>query len=147
MNLDSLRNAAHETADFLARALSPLLWTGQSPENLAGLVVAGLAGMAAAIALALAVMLYFRTGHRSPREMVRHAIATAIGLALLAFAAHDIGNVALAYLGKNTARPATEFELRWRMTTERARTIAAEMERLSRPASEAHRASPEAHRG
>jgi hypothetical protein len=85
MNLDPLRNAAADVAYFLSSALSASLWMDQNQESLADLLIAALAGIASAIAVALALTLYFRTGYRSPRDMVRHDLATAIGLALLAF--------------------------------------------------------------
>jgi hypothetical protein len=78
--------------------------------------------------VALMLVLYFQTGYRSYRDMIRHGLAAAIGLALMAFAISDMSNAALAYLVKTSAQPATEFELRWK-TTERTRTLAAEMDR------------------
>jgi hypothetical protein len=148
MSLAPLQNAASEVTDFLSRALATLatsipemaeLWADQSVESTADLLVAALAGIAAAIAVALALTLYFRT-YRSVSEMFRHGLAAAIALGLLAFVAYDIRHAAAAHLGKTTARPAGEFEQQWQKTTERARTLAAEMDRHIR-------VSPETHQG
>jgi hypothetical protein len=68
--------------------------------------------MAAALAVALAMTVYFRLGYRSWRDVVRHGLATLAALALFAFAAYDMRHAALAYLGLNPSKPAVEFEIR-----------------------------------
>ena len=69
-------------------------------------------GVAAALAVAIVLTVYFRSGHRSSRDMLRHGLAAAVVLALLAFVAYDMRHAALAYLGINPAKPAVEFEIR-----------------------------------
>lgn len=76
------------------------------------LVMSGVAGAAAALAVALALVIYFHASYRTPREVVKHAIAALLALALAAFVAYDMRHAALAYLGLNPSRPAIEFEIR-----------------------------------
>jgi hypothetical protein len=42
------------------------------PNGAFGLLLSGLAGVAAAMAVAVALTVYFRTGYRSAREIIRH---------------------------------------------------------------------------
>jgi hypothetical protein len=77
-----------------------------------GTVMAGLAGVATALAVAIMLSVYFRSGYRSARDVVKHGLAAAAVLALLAFVAYDMRHAALAYLGINPAKPAVEFEIR-----------------------------------
>jgi hypothetical protein len=76
------------------------------------MVMSGLAGVAAALAVAILLSVYFRTGDRAPRDAVKHGFAAAVVLGLLAFVAYDMRQAALAYLGIDTARPAIEFDIR-----------------------------------
>jgi hypothetical protein len=84
----------------------------ESANSLTGLLASGLAGTAAAIAVAIVLTLYFRGQYRSPRDTARHAAATAVALGLLAFAGYDLRHSAFDYLGINSAKPAVEFEIR-----------------------------------
>ena len=77
-----------------------------------GMVISVLAGVAAALAVAILLSIYFRRGYRSPREIVRHGLAATFVAALLAFVVYDMGHAALAYLGINPAKPAIEFKIR-----------------------------------
>ena len=77
-----------------------------------GLLMSALAGIAAALAVAILLTVYFRTGYRSLRDIVRHGLAAALALGLLAFAVYDMRHAALAYLGINPTKPAVEFEIR-----------------------------------
>ena len=77
-----------------------------------GLVMSALSGVAAALAVAIVFSVYYRSGYRSPRDLVKHGIATTLMLALVAFVAYDLRHAALAYLGINPAKPAVEFEIR-----------------------------------
>ena len=77
-----------------------------------GLVMSALSGVAAALAVAIVFSVYYRSGYRSPRGLVKHGIATTLMLALVAFVAYDLRHAALAYLGINPAKPAVEFEIR-----------------------------------
>jgi high-affinity Fe2+/Pb2+ permease len=85
---------------------------GDGPDGGLGLVMSGLAGVAAALAVALVLAVYFRTGYRSARDVVRHALAATAVLGLLAFVAYDVGHAALAYLGINPSKPEAGFEIR-----------------------------------
>jgi len=77
-----------------------------------GMVISALAGVAAALAVAILLLIYFRRGYRSPREIVRHGLAATLVAALVAFVVYDMGHTALAYLGINPAKPAIEFKIR-----------------------------------
>jgi hypothetical protein len=77
-----------------------------------GLVMSALAGVAAALAVAILFSIYFRSGYRSPRDLVKHGLAVTLVLALIAFVVYDMRHAALAYLGINPAKPAVEFEIR-----------------------------------
>jgi hypothetical protein len=76
------------------------------------------AGGAAAVVVALATVIYLRGGGRSPVDILRHGVAAAIiVLGLLALAASDLRNAALAYLGLNLSAPAIEYEMQLPKTT------------------------------
>lgn len=87
------------------------LWT-ESTDGQLGIWMSALSGIAAALAVALAMTVYFRLGYRSWRDVVRHGLATLAALALFAFAAYDMRHAASAYLGLNPSKPAVEFEIR-----------------------------------
>ena len=82
------------------------------PGRRAGHADVGLAGVAAALAVAIVLIVYFRSGHRSSRDILRHGLAATVVLALLAFVAYDMRHAAQAYLGIDPAKPAVEFEIR-----------------------------------
>lgn len=69
------------------------LWT-ESADGQLGIWMSALSGIAAALAVALAMTVYFRLGY------------------LFAFAAYDMRHAASAYLGLNPSEPAVEFEIR-----------------------------------
>jgi hypothetical protein len=77
-----------------------------------GLVLSGLAGAATALAVTLALTVYFHTGHRTARETMRDGIAAIVALTLVAFVAYDMRDAAFAYLGLNPSKPTIEFEIR-----------------------------------
>jgi hypothetical protein len=93
------------------------LFPGEGVDSAFDLLMSGLAGVAAAVAVAIALTVYFQIRYRSARELVRHGLAATLVLGLLAFAAYDMRNAALAYLGINPAKPAAEFEIRLPKTT------------------------------
>jgi hypothetical protein len=134
MNLDSLRNAATEITSLFPAGI----WPDLAADDGTGLLMPALAGMAAAVAVALALAVYFRTGRRNFRDMIRHGLGVAIALGLLAFAAYDIRNAAHADLAKTSLWSATEFELHWQKATARARALATEMDRHTRSLPAAH---------
>jgi hypothetical protein len=122
MNLTSpiLKSAVH-AADLPGDSVTSLLkmladgtglFADDSPDGALGMLMSGLAGVAAALAVAIMLTVYFRSGYRSAREMFRHGLAAVLVLGLLAFVAYDMRHAALAYLGINPAKPAVEFEIR-----------------------------------
>jgi hypothetical protein len=88
------------------------LLTDDSPDGGLGMLTSGLAGIAAALAVAIMLTVYFRSRYRSVRDIVRHGAAAALVFGLLAFAIYDMRHAALAYLGINPTKPAVEFEIR-----------------------------------
>jgi hypothetical protein len=88
------------------------LLADDSPDGWLGMLMSGLSGVAAALAVAIVLTVYFRSGYRSARDIVRHCLAAAAVLGLLAFVVYDMRHAALAYLGINPAKPAVEFEIR-----------------------------------
>jgi hypothetical protein len=114
----ALFTGAGQIADLPGDAITSLVskignLTGLfNDDNSLGLVMSGLAGVAAAIAVALALMVYFYTGHRTTRDLVKHGIAATVAWALVAFVAYDMRHAAFAYLGLNPSTPAIEFEIR-----------------------------------
>lgn len=84
----------------------------ESADGRLGILMSALAGIAAALAVALAMTVYFRLSYRSWRDVVRHGLATLAAVVLFAFAAYDMRHAALAYLGLNPSKPAVEFEIR-----------------------------------
>jgi len=77
-----------------------------------GLWMSVLAGVATAVAVAIVLCMYFRTGHRSGRDFVRHGLAVGVALGLFAFVASDMRHAAMAYLGINPSKTMIEFEIR-----------------------------------
>jgi hypothetical protein len=88
------------------------LLADDSPDGWLGMLMSGLAGVAAALAVAIVLTVYFRSGYRSARDIVRHGLAAAAVLGILAFVVYDMRHAALAYLGINPTEPAVEFEIR-----------------------------------
>jgi hypothetical protein len=103
---DSVTAFLREIADYTG------LLTDDSPDGWLGMLTSGLAGVAAALAVAIMLTVYFRSGYRSGRDIVRHGLATALVFGLLAFVVYDVQHAALAYLGINAAKPAVEFQIR-----------------------------------
>src|ERR1700682_6509162 len=88
------------------------LFADDSPDGWLGMLMSGLSGVAAGLAVAISLTVYFRSGHPRIGDIVRHGLAAAVVLGLLAFVASDMRHAALAYLGINPAKPAIEFEIR-----------------------------------
>ena len=139
MNLDPISTAAAQMASLFRQVLHSMpdagIWPNQGAD---GLLMPAPAGVAAAITVALMLAIYFQTGYRSYRDMIRHGLTAALGLSLLAFVIYDMRNAALAHIARAQFRPAAEFELQWQKTTARAKTLAAEMDNLTRSLSGAH---------
>ena len=114
MNLTSpvLKGATH-TAEAPGSAVASLFkMADDTPDGVLGMLMSGLAGVAAALAVAIVLTVYFRSGYRSSRDVLKHGLAATAVLALLAFVAYDMRHAAQAYLGINPAKPAVEFEIR-----------------------------------
>jgi hypothetical protein len=86
------------------------LFAGDNPDDALGMLMSALAGIAAALAVAIMLAVYFRSGYRTGRDMVRHGVAAAVVLGLLAFVAYDMHHAALDYLGISPSKPEVEFE-------------------------------------
>jgi len=84
----------------------------ESADGRLGILMSALSGIAAALAVALAMTVYFRMSYRTWRDVVRHGLATLAALVLFGFAAYDMRHAALAYLGLTPSKPAVEFEIR-----------------------------------
>ena len=87
------------------------LWT-ETADGQLGIWMSALSGVAAALAVALALTVYFRLSYRTWRDVVRHGLTVLAAVALFAFVAYDTRHAALAYLGLNPSKPAVEFEIR-----------------------------------
>jgi hypothetical protein len=85
---------------------------GSGADGELGIVMSGLAGAAAAVAVGIALTVYFHNSHRTVRDLARYGFAVAIALALAAFVISDMRHAAYAYLGLNSSKPAVEFEIR-----------------------------------
>jgi hypothetical protein len=134
MNFDPISAAVAQMTSLFHQMLQSMpdnsgIWPDQSADDGSGLLMPALAGVAAAVTLALMLAIYFQTGYRGYRDMIRHGLTAALGLSLLAFVIYDMRNAALAHIARAQLRPAAQFELQWQTTTERARALAAEMDR------------------
>lgn len=109
--------AAELSGDSVASLLKMIgdgtgLFADDGPDGALGMLMSGLSGVAAALAVAIVLAVYFRSGYRSVRDVVRHGLAAVVVLGLLAFVAYDMRHAALAFLGLNPTKPAVEFEIR-----------------------------------
>jgi hypothetical protein len=87
------------------------LFAGDNPSGTPGMLMSALAGIAAALAVAIMLAVYFRSGYRTGRDMLRHGVAAAVVLGLLAFVADDMHHAAPDYLGISPSKPEVEFEV------------------------------------
>jgi hypothetical protein len=115
--LKGMASAAELPGDSVASFLKMIgdstgLFADDGPDGALGMLMSGLAGVAAALAVAIVLSVYFRSGYRSRRDVLKHGLAATLALALLAFVVSDMRHAALAYLGINPAKPAVEFEIR-----------------------------------
>jgi hypothetical protein len=97
---------------FLHPAGSLITLLNDGADGKAGLVTSALAGAAAALAVALLLIVYLRSGYRSTRDLIKHGFAAILALGLLTFVAYDMRHAAFAYLGINPSKPMVEFEIR-----------------------------------
>lgn len=102
-------DSAAQAAEALGTILAPLLdmigpgggWVGDASDGGLGMVMSGLAGVAAALLVAILLSIYFRSGYRSTSDIVKHGVATALLLGLLGFAVYDMRNDVREYFGLN----------------------------------------------
>src|ERR1700709_2192863 len=91
--LASAVRVAELPADSVASLLKAVgFGTGlfdDSPDGGLGVIMSALAGVAAALAVAIALSIYFRSGYRSRRDLVKHGLAASAVLVLLAFVISD----------------------------------------------------------
>jgi len=121
MNITSpLLSGAARAADVPGDSVTSLLrmigagtgWFDDSVDGGLGIAMSALAGVAAALAVAIVLSVYFRSGYRSPRDLFKHGLAASLVVGLVAFVIYDMRHAALAYLGINPTKPAVEFEIR-----------------------------------
>jgi hypothetical protein len=121
MNITSpLLAGAARVADVPGDSVTSLLrligagtgWFDDSVDGGLGVVMSALAGVATALAVAIVLSVYFRSGYRSPRDLLKHGLAATLVIGLVAFVVYDVRHAASAYLGINPAKPAVEFEIR-----------------------------------
>jgi len=116
MNITSpIQTGAANAAELPGGSVTSFLRTfgfSDSPDGGLGIIMSALAGIAAALAVAIVISVYFRSGCRSRQDLLKHGLAASAVLVLLAFAISDMRQAALAYLGLNPAKPAVEFEIR-----------------------------------
>ena len=74
------------------------------------MIMSALAGVAAALAVAILLSVYFRNGYRSRRDLLKLGLAASAVFVLLAFVISDMRNAALAYLGLNPANPRSSLK-------------------------------------
>jgi hypothetical protein len=114
MNLTSpiLKGAAH-AAELPGDSVSSFvrmvadntgLFADDSPDGALGMVMSGLSGVAAALAVAITLTLYFRTGYSNAREIVRHGLAATVVLGLVAFVAYDMRHSLISALTRQNPR-------------------------------------------
>ena len=116
MNITSpLLTGAGHAAQLPGDSMTSLLRTigfSDGPDGGLGIAMSALSGVAAALAVAIMLSVYFRTGHRSRSDVLKHGLAASAVLVLVAFVVADMRQAAQAYLGLNPAKPAVEFEIR-----------------------------------
>jgi hypothetical protein len=121
MNITSpLLTGAARVADVPGDSVTSLLrvigagtgWFDDRADGGLGMVMSALAGVAAALAVAIVLSAYFRSGYRSPRDLFKHGVAASLVVGLVAFVVYDMRHAALTYLGINPTKPAVEFEIR-----------------------------------
>lgn len=116
MNITSpILTGAARAAELPGDSMSSLLRAAgftDGPDGGLGVIMSALAGIAAALAVAIVLSVYFRSGRRSRGDLFKHGLAASAAFVLLAFVISDMRHAALAYLGLNPSKPAVEFEIR-----------------------------------
>lgn len=121
MNITSpLMAGAVRAADAPGDSMTSLLrmisagtgWFDDGVDGGLGVIMSSLAGVAAALAVAIALSVYFHRGDRTPLQIFKHGVAATLVIGLVSFVVYDMRHAALAYLGINPAKPSVEFEIR-----------------------------------
>ena len=94
MNITSpILTGAGRAAELPGDSLTSFLahWGRRQPRMAASAsIMSALAGIAAALAVAIVLSVYFRSGYRSRRDLVKHGLAASAVLVLLAFVISDM---------------------------------------------------------
>src|SRR4029453_15158070 len=101
MNITSpILTGAANAAELPGSSVSSFLRAFGAGSGL-GIIMSALAGIAAALAVAIMLSVYFRSGYRSRHDLVKHGLAASAVLVLLAFVFSDMRTAALAHLALN----------------------------------------------
>jgi hypothetical protein len=102
-----------DSVAFLLRVSDSTGFAGDDiPDGWLGMLRSALAGIAAALAIAIMLTVFLRMEERSRRQMIGQGLAAMCALGLLAFVVNDMRHATEAYLGFNPSKPAVEFEIR-----------------------------------
>jgi hypothetical protein len=102
-----------DSVAFLLRVSDSAGFAGDDiPDGWLGMLRSALAGLAAALAIAIMLTVFLRMEGPGRRHLVRHGLAATLALGLFVFVANDMRHAAEAYLGFNPTKPAVEFEIR-----------------------------------
>ena len=102
-----------DSVAFLLRVSDSAGFAGDDiPDGWLGMLRSALAGLAAALAIAIMLTVFLRMEERGRRHLVRNGLAATLALGLLGFVANDMRHATEAYLGFNPTKPAVEFEIR-----------------------------------
>lgn len=102
-----------DSVAFLLRVSDSTGFAGDDiPDGWLGMLRSALAGLAAALAIAIMLTVFLRMEERGRRGIVLHGLGAALALGLLGFVANDMRHATEAYLGFNPTKPAVEFEIR-----------------------------------
>ena len=102
-----------DSVAFLLRVSDSTGFAGDDiPDGWLGMLRSALAGLAAALAIAIMLTVFLRMEERSRRQMIGQGLAATFALGLLAFVVNDMRHATEAYLGFNSTKSAVEFEIR-----------------------------------
>src|ERR1700712_4708010 len=102
-----------DSVAFLLRVSDSAGFAGDDiPDSWLGMLRSALAGLAAALAIAIMLTVFLRMEERSRRQMSGQGLAATFALGLFAFVANDMRHATEAYLGFNPTKSAVEFEIR-----------------------------------
>lgn len=108
-------SGAGRTAELPGDSMTALLHAvglSDGPDGGLGIAMSVLAGIATALAVAIALSFHYRSGEQRRGDVFRYGLAACAVLGLLAFVVADTRQASLTYLGLNPAKPTIEFEIR-----------------------------------